>query len=138
MNDDEIISEIRLTREGHAASCGCDVSKLMAFYREHQEQHPDEGHPVVSFVGEPPRELSLLSPEEQGAEPWEDDEIIAEIRATRAGIAAECGYDVRKIAEHARATVERLRAEGWPLGPTVNLSAPSAVVREDPPQPDRP
>ena len=83
MNDDEIMSEIRRTREGHAAACGYDVRKLMAFYREHQQRCPDAGHPVVSFVGEPPREVSFLSPEEQGAEPWEEDEIITEIRATR-------------------------------------------------------
>src|SRR5437879_361538 len=83
MNDDEILSEIRLTREGHAAACGYDVLKLMAFYREHQKEHPDKAHPVVSFVGEPPRELPLLTPEDQGAEPWEEDEIIAEIHATR-------------------------------------------------------
>ena len=89
MNDDEILSEIRRTREGHAAACGYDVAKLMGFYREHQEGHPDAGHPVVSFVGEPPRELPFLSPEEQGAEPWEDDEIIAEIRATRRKLMAE-------------------------------------------------
>ena len=85
----EILSEIRLTREGHAASCGYDITKLMAFYREHQARHPDAGHPVVSFVGEPLRELPFLSPEEQGAEPWEDDEIIAEIRATRRKLMAE-------------------------------------------------
>ena len=83
MNDDEIMSEIRRTRESHAAACGYDVRKLMAFYREHQQRHPDAGHPVVSFVGQPLRELSFVSPEEQGAEPWEDDEIMKEIRATR-------------------------------------------------------
>ena len=89
MNDDEILSEIQRTREGHAAACGYDVSKLMAFYREHQDSHPDAGHPVVSFVGEPPRELTFLSPEEQGAEPWEDDEVIAEIRAIRRKLMSE-------------------------------------------------
>jgi hypothetical protein len=89
MNDDEIFSEIRRTREGHAAACGYDVTKLMSFYREHQERHPDAGHPVVSFVGEPLRDLPPLTPEEQGAEPWEDDEIIAEIRATRRKLMAE-------------------------------------------------
>ena len=89
MRDDEILSEIRRTREAHAAACGFDVRKLMTFYREHQARHPDAGHPVVSFVGEVPRELPPLSPEEQGAEPWEDDEIIAEIRAARRQIMAE-------------------------------------------------
>lgn len=89
MNDDEIMSEIRRTREGHAAACGYDVRKLMAFYREHQQRCPDAGHPVVSFVGEPPREVSFLSPEEQGAEPWKEDEIITEIRATRRKLMAE-------------------------------------------------
>ena len=44
---------------------------------------------MVSFVGEPPRELTFLSPAEKGAEPWEDDEIIAEIRATRRKLMAE-------------------------------------------------
>ena len=38
---------------------------------------------MVSFVGKPPREVTFRSPEEQGAEPWGDDEIMAEIRATR-------------------------------------------------------
>ena len=89
MNDDEILSEIRRTREGHASACGYDVRKLMAFFREHQQGHPDAGHPVVSFVGEPPRELPFLSPEEQGAEPWEEDEIMTEIRATRRKLMAE-------------------------------------------------
>ena len=89
MNDDEILSEIRRTREGHVAACGYDVGKLMAFYREHQQRHPDAGHPVVSFVGEPPRELMFLSPEEQGAEPWEEDEIMTEIRAIRRKLMAE-------------------------------------------------
>jgi hypothetical protein len=83
MNEDEILSEIRRTREGHAAACGYDVRKLMAFYREHQQSQPDAGHPVVSFVGEPLRELTFLSPEEQGAEPWEEDEVITELRAVR-------------------------------------------------------
>ena len=89
MNDDEVLSEIRRTRETHAAACGFDVRKLMGFYREHQARHSDPGHPVVSFIGEAPRKLPPLSPEEQGAEPWEDDEIIAEIRATRRQIMAE-------------------------------------------------
>jgi hypothetical protein len=89
MTDDEILSEIRRTREGQAAACGYEVGKLMAFYREHQARHPDEGHPVVSFVGELPREPPRLSPEQQCAEPWEDDEIIAEIRATRRKLMAE-------------------------------------------------
>ena len=44
---------------------------------------------MVSFVGEPQRELSFVSPEEQGAEPWEDDEILTEIRATRRKLMAE-------------------------------------------------
>ncbi|MGH2548702.1 MAG: hypothetical protein ACRDHN_04900 [Thermomicrobiales bacterium] len=83
MNDDEILSEIRRTREGHASACGFDVLKLMAFYREQQPRYPDPAHPVVSFIGAPPRELSFVSPEAQGAEPWEGDEIITEIRATR-------------------------------------------------------
>ncbi len=83
MNDDEIMSEIRRTRDGHAAACGYDVGKLMAFYREHQQRYPDAGHPVVSFVGEPLREVAFLRPEERGAAPWEEDEIMTEIRATR-------------------------------------------------------
>jgi len=91
MNDDEILSEIQRTRENHAAACGYDVRKLMASYREHQQRHPDAGHPVVSFVGEPPRELTFLSPEEQGAEPWEDDEIVAEVRAARGKLMEERG-----------------------------------------------
>lgn len=89
MHEDEILSEIRLTREGHAAACGYDVQKLMAFYREHQRRHPDAAHPVVSFVGEPPRELQFLRPEDQGAEPWEEDEIITEIHATRRKLMGE-------------------------------------------------
>jgi hypothetical protein len=89
MNEDEITSEVRRTRENHAAECGYDIKKLMAFYREHQRLHPDAGHPVVSFVGEPIRDLSFQSPEEQGAEPWEEDGIMTEIRAERRKIMTE-------------------------------------------------
>ena len=32
----------------------------------------------------------------------EDDEIVAEVRAIRAKILAECDYDLRKVAERAR------------------------------------
>lgn len=82
-DDDEIQAEIRQTRDRHFAACGDDVFRLMAFYRDHQRQNPDPAHPVVSFVGAAPREINFLSPEEQDAEPWEDDEIVSEIRAVR-------------------------------------------------------
>jgi hypothetical protein len=62
MNDDEILFEIQRTRESHAAASGYDVRKLMASYREHQQRHPDAGHPVVSFVGEPAAGTDVPAP----------------------------------------------------------------------------
>ena len=36
------------------------------------------------------------------------DPIVEEVRATRAKIAEECGYDLQRILDHARDTANRL------------------------------
>lgn len=71
-----------------------------------------------------------------------DDPIVAEVRATREKIFAECGYDLDRFNAHMREVGERHKREGWPVAnrPVVRRSTSqqsthqeSFIVREDPP-----
>ena len=50
--DNEILREIRATRRQMLEECGGDLGKLLDRARQHQAEHPDPNHPVVSFIGE--------------------------------------------------------------------------------------
>ena len=50
MSENEIIAEIHRQREQLACACGCDVLKLMDYYRQREKEHADAGHPLVSYV----------------------------------------------------------------------------------------
>ncbi|HCN30399.1 MAG TPA: hypothetical protein DIT64_16985 [Verrucomicrobiales bacterium] len=71
------------------------------------------------------------------------DPIVAEVRANREAIFAECGYDLDRFNAHMREVSERLKREGWVFADrpivrrspvTYEAAAPeSFVLREDPP-----
>jgi len=71
------------------------------------------------------------------------DPIVAEVRANREAIFAECGYDLDRFNAHMREVGERLKQEGWVFAdrPIVRRqpvtyeagTTESFVVREDPP-----
>lgn len=71
------------------------------------------------------------------------DPIVAEVRANREAIFAECGYDLDRFNAHMREVSERLKREGWVFAdrPIVRRkpvsygagTTESSVVREDPP-----
>ena len=75
-----------------------------------------------------------------------ENEILAEIRATRDEHARECGYDIDVIFEQLRTETVRLEAEGWKVvtlasrRPSASLyaaeeSEEASVAREEPPRP---
>ncbi len=71
------------------------------------------------------------------------DPIVAEVRANREAIFAECGYDLDRFNAHMREVGERLKLEGWVFAdrPVVrrnpvtysSTAQESYTVREDPP-----
>ena len=71
------------------------------------------------------------------------DPIVAEVRANREAIFAECGYDLDRFNAHMREVSERLKSEGWVFAdrPIVRrkpvtyeaAQSESSVLREDPP-----
>ncbi|HCN79420.1 MAG TPA: hypothetical protein DIT13_19835 [Verrucomicrobiales bacterium] len=71
------------------------------------------------------------------------DPIVAEVRANREAIFAECGYDLDRFNAYMREVSERLKSEGWVFAdrPIVRrkpvsyeaAQPESSIVREDPP-----
>jgi hypothetical protein len=71
------------------------------------------------------------------------DPIVAEVRANREAIFAECGYDLERFNAYMREVSERLKTEGWVYAdrPIVrrqsmdyqSIPQESFTVREDPP-----
>ena len=132
MNPNEIHDEIRRTRDALVRECGTDAHRLGDHCRAGEARWAAAGHPVVSFIGEPLRELPPGVPPYRGD--GEDNEILREIRAVRAGHARECGYDVHVMFEQMRAGTEHLKAEGWRIVSPAEESEPTALVREEPPK----
>lgn len=81
MNSNAIHDEIRRTRDALVRDCGGDLGRLGDHLRAGEARWAEEGHPIVSFAGQPPLELPLPDWEKIDAEP--EDEIMTEIRATR-------------------------------------------------------
>ena len=133
MNPNEIHDEIRRTRDVLVRECGGDLKRFGDLRRAGEARWAAAGHPVVSFVGEPPRELPPGVPPYRGN--GEDNEILREIRAARAEHARECGYDVHVMSGQMRAETERLKAEGRRVVSPAEESEPTALVREEPPKP---
>ena len=77
----EIVKEVRRTRDALMCECGGDVQRLGEHLRAGEARWAAAGHPIVSFEGQPPMELPLPDREKMDAEP--ENEIISEIRATR-------------------------------------------------------
>lgn len=132
----EIQAEIQRTRDARVRACGGDVGKLMEHYREQQARRAANARPVVSFVGETPRELPPMT-EEEWLRPT-GNEIIDEIHRHRAEFARECGYDLDVMSERHRKHAEQLKAEGWKFVSPGVAQEPSAIVREEPPKPKNP
>ena len=61
-----------------------------------------------------------------------ENEILAEIRATRDEHARECGYDIHKIFADLRAETARLQAEGRKV--VYPATDESCTLREEPPK----
>ena len=135
MNPNEIHDEIRRTRDALVRECGGDLKRFGDLRRAGEARWAAAGHPVVSFVGEPLRELPPGVPPYRGD--GEDNEILREIRAARAEHARECGYDVHVMAEAARQREARLAEQGWKLVTLTDDAAQkeTCVVREEPPKP---
>ncbi len=87
MNANELLDEIRSTRDALVRECGGDLRRLGDHCRAGQPRWMAAGHAVISFDGEAPMKLPLPDWEEIDAQP--ENEIIAEIRATRRKLAAE-------------------------------------------------
>ena len=80
--------------------CDYNIQKLFARFRKVTGTVPSRT-PVREKVPKSDLEEGLLAsyntpPYEV---PGEDDEIVAEVRAAREKIAAECGYDMKKLGE---------------------------------------
>jgi hypothetical protein len=86
MEPNEILAEIRATRDGLMRDCAADLARFGDLRRTGETRWASAGHPVVSFEGQPPVELPPVDWEKIDAAP--ENEIITEIRATRA-LAAE-------------------------------------------------
>ena len=87
MNENAIHDEIRRTRDSLLRECGGDLHRLGEHLRAGEARWAADGHPVVSFAGQPPLELPLPDWEKIDAEP--ENEIMTEIRATRRKLMAE-------------------------------------------------
>ena len=61
-----------------------------------------------------------------------ENEILAEIRATRDDHARECGYDIHKIFEELRTETARYQAEGRKV--VYPAADGSSILREEPPK----
>ena len=135
MNSNEIQDEIRRIRDALMAECGGDLQRFGELRRAGEARWAAAGHPIVSFAGQPPLELPLPDWEKIDAEP--ENEIIAEIRATRRKMMEECGGDLGVLFAKMRAGTERLKAEGWEVVsfPPKRIEEKTCVVREDPPKP---
>lgn len=62
-----------------------------------------------------------------------ENEILAEIRQTRAEHARECGLDIHLLFERMRDETEKLKTEGWRVIYSAE-SETSPILREDPPK----
>ena len=87
MEPNEILAEIRATRDGLMRDCAADLARFGDLRRAGEARWASAGHPVVSFEGEPPVELPPVDWEKIDAAP--ENEILTEIRATRRALAAE-------------------------------------------------
>ena len=87
MEPNEILAEIRATRDGLMRDCAADLARFGNLRRAGETRWASAGHPVVSFEGQPPAELPPVDWEKIDAAP--ENEIISEIRATRRALAAE-------------------------------------------------
>ena len=85
MNANELLDEIRSTRDALVRECGGDTRRLGDHCRAGESRWVGAGHAVVSFEGQPPLKLPLPDWDEIDAQP--ENEIIAEIRATRRKLA---------------------------------------------------
>ena len=97
---DEMLEEVLASRRRICEQCDYDFQKLFTRFRKLQERYPPELL-VRERVPKSDLEEGLLAsyntpPYES---PGEDDEIVAEVRAVREKIAAECGYDMKKLGE---------------------------------------
>ena len=108
MEPNEILAEIRATRDALMRDCADDLARFGDLRRAGEARWASAGHSVVSFAGQPPVELSPVDWEKIDAAP--ENEIITEIRATRRALAAE--PDPRRAKE-----------------------PESLILREDPPEP---
>ncbi len=91
MEPNEILAEIRATRDALMRDCTGDLARFGDLRRAGEVRWASAGHPVVSFEGQPPMELPPVDWDKIDAAP--ENEILAEIRATRRAMAA--GRDPR-------------------------------------------
>ena len=108
MEPNEILAEIRTTRDALMRDCANELARFGDLRRAGEVRWASAGNPVVSFEGQLPVELPPLDWEKIDASP--ENEIVSELRATR----------------------RSLTAERDPLGAK---EPESLILREDPPEP---
>lgn len=135
MESNEIHDEIRCTRDALVRECGTDARRLGDHCRAGEERWAAAGHPVVSFIAEPLRELPPGVPPYRGD--GEDNEILREIRAVRADLARETGYDPKRLFDYVSERERESAARGVKFVSFAKdeHNEPTALVREEPPKP---
>ena len=134
MNTEDLHAEIQHTRAALMEECGGDLKRFGDLRRAGEARWAEAGHPVVSFVGQPLRELPPGVPPYRGE--GEDNEILREIRATRAIIAQEAGYDTQRLFEQVREQEREAAARGVKFvsfAKEVPVEE-SCILREEPPK----
>jgi len=87
MESNEILAEIRATRDALVRDCGGELARFGDQRRAGEARWASAGHLVVSFEGQPPIALPPVDWDKIDAAP--ENEIITEIRAARRALAAE-------------------------------------------------
>ncbi|MGD0896938.1 MAG: hypothetical protein ABR915_03820 [Thermoguttaceae bacterium] len=96
---DDILEEVFAARQKILDQCDYDFQKMVERFRKLQERCSPE---LLVREKVPKSDLEEGLPASYNSPPYqayEEDEIIAEVRAAREKIAAECGYDMKKLGE---------------------------------------
>ena len=128
--NDPILQEVRRVRAALTEECGGDLKRFGDLRRAGEARWAEAGHPVVSFAGQPLQELPPGVPRYRGED--EDNEILREIRATRAAIAHQAGYGVHRLFEQEREAAGRgVKFVSFAKKAT---DEESCILREEPPK----
>jgi hypothetical protein len=97
---DEVLEEIYEVRRKISEECGYDFVKMGEIFKRAQEKCRPE---LLVTQKVPKGDVDLASIWDRHDE---EDEIVAEVRAARAKLAAECDYDLKKLGERLKRSQE--------------------------------